>query len=46
LQLCPEIIYNILIVPEIIQSCFKRVSSVSRHNPVRQTVPSIRSPPY
>ena len=24
LQLCPEIIYNILVVPEFIQSCFER----------------------
>ena len=39
LQLCPEIIYNILVVPEFIQSCFKRVSSFSRHNPVWQSLP-------
>jgi len=39
---CPEIIYNILVVPEFVQSCFKRVSSVSRHNPVWQTVPRHR----
>ena len=26
LQLCPEIIYNILVVPEFTQCCFERVS--------------------
>ena len=44
LQLCSEIIYNILTMPKFIQSCFKRASSVSRHNPVRQTVPCIHHP--
>ena len=39
LQLSPEIIYNILVVQEFIQSCFKH--SVSRHNPVWQTVPRV-----
>ena len=38
LQLCFKIIHNILIMPEFIQPCFKRVSSISRHNPVWQTV--------
>jgi len=28
LQLCFEIIHNILIMPEFIQPCFKRVSSI------------------
>jgi len=31
-------------MPEFIQPCFKRVSSISRHNPVRQTVPNIDHP--
>jgi len=30
----------IFIVPEFIQSYFKRIRTVSRYNPVRQTVPS------
>jgi len=30
---------NILIVPEFIWFCFERFSGISRHNPVRQTVP-------
>ena len=38
LQLCYEIVNNILIVPEFIQSRFKCVSGVSRNNPVRQTI--------
>jgi len=44
LQLCPEIIYNILVVPEFIQSCFECVTSVSRHNPIWQTVPRVHQP--
>jgi len=39
LQMCLEILHNILVVPEFIQSYFKRVSSFSRHNPVWQTLP-------
>ena len=35
LQLCSNIIYNILIVPKFFQSSFKCVSGVSRNNPVR-----------
>ena len=31
LQLCFKIIHNILIMPEFIQPCFKRVSNISRH---------------
>ena len=31
-------------MPEFIQSCFKRIRSVSRHNPVRQTLPCIHHP--
>ena len=41
LQLCSEVINNILIVPEFIQSRFKCVSGVNRNNPVRQTIPDI-----
>jgi len=33
--------YKILVVPEFIQSCFKRVS---RHNPVWQTVQRVHHP--
>ena len=46
LQLCPEIIYNILIVHEFrpSSSCFEHVTSISRHNAVRQTVPCIHHP--
>jgi len=32
LQLWPEIVYTIPVVPEFIQSCFERVSSVSRQD--------------
>jgi len=39
-KLCPEIIDNILIVPEFISSCFERV--IRRHNRVRQTVSKTR----
>jgi len=31
-------------MPEFIQPCFKRVSSISRHNPVWRTVPYIHHP--
>ena len=31
-------------MPEFIQPCFKRVSSIIRHNPVRQTVPYVHHP--
>jgi len=31
-------------MPEFIQPCFKRVSSISRHNPVWQTVSYIHHP--
>ena len=31
-------------VPEFIQSCYKRISSVSRYSPVRQTVVGLLSP--
>jgi len=34
LQLCSEIIYNILIMPEFIQSRFKCAGSISRNDPV------------
>jgi len=44
LQLCFEIVHNILIMPEFIQPCFKCVSSISRHNPVRQTISYIHHP--
>jgi len=37
-QLCPEIIYNTLIVQEFIQSTLKCVSGVSRNNQAKQTI--------
>jgi len=42
LQLCSEVINNILIVPEFIQSRLKCViGGISRNNPVMQTIPYI-----
>jgi len=44
LQLCHEIIYNVLILPKCIQSCFKSIRSVSRYSPVRRATPRINHP--
>ena len=40
-QLYCKIIHNILILPKFIYTRFKRVSSISRHNPVWQCIPCV-----
>ena len=43
MNLCFIIICNILALPEVIQSIFKRVSGVTRDNVIWQSVPRVNS---
>ena len=39
--MCMKIVDNLLVLPICIQPAFKSVSTVSRNNPIWQTIPSI-----